>query len=278
VESGQSGQSGQSGAKLSRRQEADSVSDYPAPPVAVNHVEAVPRRLRGFLAGKAVFDTTRARYVWENTSYPQYYIPLTDIDASALVDEGTSMETSRGDARRYGLRVGDVDRPNAAAVLTAAKVERLDDTVRFAWSALDAWYEEDEQVFVHPRNPYTRVDSLRSSRHLRVESKGVVLAETSSPVLCFETGLPTRYYIDRTDVDFTHLVPSDTQTSCPYKGTTSGYWSAEVDLRVHPDIAWTYDFPTRELLPISGLIAFYNEKIDLFLGGVELERPHTHLS
>ena len=83
---------------------------------------------------------------------------------------------------------------------------------------------------------------------MRVESKGVVLAETSSPVLCFETGLPTRYYIDRTDVDFTHLVPSDTQTECPYKGTTSGYWSANVELRIHPDIAWTYDFPTRDLL------------------------------
>ena len=165
------------------------MSDYPAQPVPVNHVEPVPRRIRAFLAGRAVFDTTDARYVWENTSYPQYYIPLADIDANVLVDEGTAMETSRGDARRYGLRVGDVDRPSAATVLTAAKVEGLDDTVRFAWSAFDAWFEEDEQVFVHPRNPYTRVDSLRSSRHLRVESKGVVLAETSSPVLCFETGL-----------------------------------------------------------------------------------------
>jgi uncharacterized protein (DUF427 family) len=261
-----------------RRQEAIAVSDFPAPPVPVNHVQPVPRRVRAFLAGQPVVDTTNARYVWENTSYPQYYIPLADVAADALVDEGQAIETSRGDARRYGVRVGGVDRPSAATVLTAAKVEGLDDTVRFSWSAFDAWLEEDEQVFVHPRNPYTRVDALRSSRRLRVESKGVVLAETTSPVLCFETGLPTRYYFDRTDVDFTHLVPSDTQTECPYKGTTSGYWSANVELRIHPDIAWTYDFPTRELLPIAGLIAFYNEKIDLFLDGVPLERPHTHLS
>ena len=254
------------------------MSDYPAPPVPVNHVQPVPRRIRAFLAGKPVVDTTEARYVWENTSYPQFYIPLGDVDANALVDEQTAIETSRGDVQRYGVRVDDVDRPSAASVLTAAKVEGLDNTVRFSWSAFDAWFEEDEQVFVHPRNPYTRVDSLRSSRKLRVESKGVVLAETSSPVLCFETGLPTRYYIDRTEVDFTHLVPSDTQTACPYKGTTSGYWSANVELRIHPDIAWTYDFPTRELQPIAGLIAFYNEKIDLFLDGVALERPHTHLS
>ena len=105
------------------------------------------------------------------------------------------------------MQVGDVARPKAASVLTAAKVEGLDDTVRFAWSAFDAWFEEDEQVFVHPRNPYTRVDSLRSTRTVRVESHGVVLAESSSPVLCFETGLPTRYYLNRTDVDFTNLAP-----------------------------------------------------------------------
>jgi uncharacterized protein (DUF427 family) len=254
------------------------VNDFPTPPVPVNHVQPVPRRVRAFLGGVAVFDTTNARYVWENTSYPQYYIPLADVRADALVDENQSIETSRGDARRFGVRVGGEDRPSAATVLSAAKVDGLDDTVRFSWSTFDAWFEEDERVFVHPRNPYTRVDALRSSRHLRVESKGVVLAETTSPVLCFETALPTRYYIDRTDVDFTHLVPSDTQTECPYKGTTSGYWSANVELRIHPDIAWTYDFPTRELLPIAGLIAFYNEKIDLFLDGVPLERPHTHLS
>jgi uncharacterized protein (DUF427 family) len=260
-----------------RRQEAIAVSNFPDPPVPVNHVQPVPRRIRAYLAGQAVVDTTDARYVWENTSYPQYYIPLADVRAEVLIDEGQAMETSRGDARRYGLRVGDVDRPSAATVLTAPKVEGLDDTVRFSWSAFDSWFEEDEQVFVHPRNPYTRVDSLRSSRHLRAESKGVVLAETTSPVLCFETGLPTRYYIDRTDVDFTHLVPTDTQTECPYKGTTSGYWSANVELRIHPDIAWTYDFPTRELSPIAGLIAFYNEKIDLFLDGELLERPRTHL-
>ena len=254
------------------------MSDFPAPLVPVNHVQPVPRRIRAFLGGRPVFDTTAARYVWENTSYPQYYIPLRDVDAGALVDEGTTTETSRGDAKRYGVRVGDVDRPSAASVLTAAKIDGLDDTVRFSWSAFDAWFEEDEQVFVHPRNPYTRVDSLRSSRHLRVESKGVVLAETSSPVLCFETGLPTRYYLNRTDVDFTHLVATDTVTSCPYKGTTTGYWSAVVHGRTHPDIAWTYDFPSRDLSPIAGLIAFYNEKVDIFLDGVALERPRTKFS
>jgi uncharacterized protein (DUF427 family) len=252
--------------------------DYPSTLVPENHVESVPRRIRAVLNGETLLDTTAARYVWEWSPFPQYYIPLSDVRAEVLVDEGTTEETPRGDVKIFGLRLGDVHRPKAAKVLGAAKVAGLDDTVRFEWSAFDAWYEEDEQVFVHPRNPYTRVDAIRSTRTVRVESHGVVLAESSSPVLCFETGLPTRYYLNRTDVDFTKLTSSGTETSCPYKGTTSGYWSAVVEGRTHPDVAWTYDFPTRELLPIAGLIAFYNEKLDLFLDGVELERPNTHFS
>jgi uncharacterized protein (DUF427 family) len=254
------------------------VSDYPAPPVPADHTEPVPRRVRAFLAGRAVVDTTRARYVWEWPGFPQFYVPLADVAPEVLVDEGATEDTPRGDVRLFGLRVGDVHRPGAAKVLGAAKVEGLDDTVRFEWSALDAWFEEDERVFVHPRSPYTRVDAIRSTRTVRVESKGVVLAESSSPVLLFETGLPTRYYLNRTDVDFSRLVPSDTVTACPYKGTTSGYWSAQIEGRVHPDIAWSYDFPTREVLPIAGLVAFYNEKLGIFVDGAELERPRTHFS
>jgi len=253
------------------------VRDYPAPPVPVNHVEPVPRRVRASLAGRTVVDSTRALYVWEGPGFPQFYLPVADVDPDVLVDEGIIAETPRGDVRQHGLRVGEVHRPGAALVLSAAKVEGLDDTVRFEWSALDAWFEEDERVFVHPRSPYTRVDALRSTRTVRVESKGMVLAESSSPVLLFETGLPTRYYLNRTDVDFTHLVPSDTETACPYKGTTTGYWSARVGDRIHPDVAWSYDFPLREVFPIAGLIAFYNEKVDIFLDGRELPRPRMHL-
>ena len=147
-----------------------------------------------------------------------------------------------------------------------------------SWDAAEHWYEEDEEVFVHPRDPFVRVDAIKSSRHVRVERDGRMLAESGDPILVFETGLPTRYYFNRTDVDFTKLVPSETVTSCPYKGTTSGYWSAVVEGRTHPDVAWTYDFPTREVLPLAGLIAFYNEKTDIFVDGAKLERPETRLA
>ena len=133
-------------------------------------------------------------------------------------------------------------------------------------------------MYVHPRSPYTRVDALRSSRAIRIERDGVVLAESAAPVMVFETGLPTRYYLDRTSVFFEHLVPSDTVSRCPYKGTTSEYWSVLSRGRVEADLAWAYDFPTRQLLPIAGMVAFYNEKVDCFVDGKLVDRPETHFS
>jgi uncharacterized protein (DUF427 family) len=254
------------------------VNDYPAAITPVNHVEPVPRRIRAMLAGQTVLDTTRALYVWEWAAYPQYYIPAADVRMDLLADENQVRQSRRGKESLHALRAGQVHRPHAARVLTESSVDGLANTVRFEWDALDAWFEEDEQVFVHPRNPYARVDALRSARTVRVEIAGTVLAESSSPVMVFETGLPTRYYLDRTAVAFGLLTPSDTVTACPYKGTTSGYWSFRDGATVHEDIAWAYDFPTRQLLPIAGLVAFYNEKVDTFLDGRLLDRPVTPFS
>jgi uncharacterized protein (DUF427 family) len=252
------------------------MNDYPVMIAAANRVEPVPRRIRALLGTEFVFDTTRAHYVWEWPYYPQYYLPLADVNTDHLVDEDTTQHSPRGLVHLYGLRVGDVHHPHAAKVLRDSTVDRLCNTVRFEWSGLDAWFEEDERVFVHPRNPYVRVDALRSTRTVRVELEGVVLGETSAPIMVFETGLPTRYYLNRTEVNFDHLLPTDTVTECPYKGTTSAYWSVRTGDHVHTDLAWSYDFPTRQLLPISGLIAFYNERAEIFVDGHLLERPKTH--
>jgi uncharacterized protein (DUF427 family) len=254
------------------------VPDYPATIVTVNHVEPVPRRIRAYLGGEKVLDTTRALYVWEWPGYPQYYIPVSDVRRDLLVPEGQTQQTGRGAAELHGLRVGEVHRPHAARLIAESAIDGLPGTVRFEWGALDAWFEEDEQVFVHPRSPYTRVDALRSDRPVRIELDGVVLADSPSPVMVFETGLPTRYYVSRSHVNFEHLIPTGTVTACPYKGVTSGYWSARVGGTVHEDLAWVYDFPTRQLLPIAGMIAFYNERVDTFVDGQLLERPHTHFS
>lgn len=254
------------------------MADYPHMIVPVDHVEPVPRRIRAVLGGQVVLDTTEALYVWESPYYPQYYIPVGDVAPDLLVDEDYEERTHRGTARRQGLAVGEIVRPRSACLYGADAADGLAHTVRFYWDALDAWYEEDEEVFVHPRRPYVRVDALRSTRRVRIDLDGVTLAESSSPVMVFETGLPTRFYLNPTQVNFDHLVATATVTSCPYKGMTSSYWSIRVGDITYPDLAWSYDFPTRQLLPIAGLVAFYNEKVDVTVDGMSLARPNTHFS
>jgi len=251
------------------------VPDYPQAITPVGHVEPVPRRVRALLGRQTVLDTTAARYVWEWPFYPQFYVPLADVARGVLVDEGVDKRRKIGPVHQYGLTAGGQTRSAAAWAPVGGELEG---TVHLEWSALDAWFEEDEQVFVHPRNPYTRVDALRSTRSVRVALDGVLLAESSSPVLVFETGLPTRYYLPRTALRLDVLEPSGTVTECPYKGRTSAYWSARIGDALHRDLAWSYDFPTRQLLPIAGLVAFYNEKVDITLDGQPLERPRTHFS
>jgi uncharacterized protein (DUF427 family) len=253
------------------------MSGVPKAIVPVGHVAPVPRRVRAILGGITVLDTTRALYLWDWPYYPRFQIPAEDLAADVLIEASVQERDRHGTLVRSDLHAGGIERAGAASRYVSSGTPELVDTICLKWDALDAWFEEDEEVFVHPRSPYVRVDALRSSRNVRVELNGVVLAETSSPVLVFETGLPTRYYFNRTDVEFAHLEPTDTVTSCPYKGRTSRYWSAEIAGRIYRDLAWAYDFPTRQLLPIAGLVAFYNENVDLFVDGHEQPRPTTHL-
>jgi uncharacterized protein (DUF427 family) len=250
--------------------------DYPQMAAARGRVEPAPRRVRGYLGHELIFDTTAARYVWEVPYYPQYYIPLADVRAEFLRDEDHPQKVQLGPSRLHSLVSGDQTYPSAARVFDAGDGP-VAGTVRFEWSPL-RWFEEDEPIYGHPRNPYSRVDALRSHRTVRVELDGIVLADTRSPVLLFETGLPTRYYIDPTDVFFEHLQASPTQTLCPYKGVTSGYWSVLAGDTVHPDLAWTYHYPLPAVGQIAGLVAFYNEKLDIVVDGVALSRPQTHFS
>jgi uncharacterized protein (DUF427 family) len=226
------------------------VSGPPAPAVAAGHVEPCPRRVRARLDGRVVVDTVDARYVWEHPWYPRWAIPVADVDPAVL-------------ARDPGHRLLDGE---------------LAGTVALTWSALDAWFEEDEEVHVHPRSPYVRVDALRSRRHVRVELDGVVLAESDAPVLLFETGLPTRAYLDPTAVDTTRLAPSATVTACPYKGVTSRYWSVVTPAGRYDDLAWSYDHPAPAVARIAGLVAFYDERVDVVVDGVTRPRPRTHLA
>ena len=150
--------------------------------------------------------------------------------------------------------------------------EDLAGYVAVPWDAHEHWYEEDEEVFVHPRDPFVRVDALRSSRRVRVQREGRVLAESGAPIVVFETGLPTRYYLPEGDVDGSLLEPSDSHTGCPYKGIAS-YRDVALDGRRHRDLFWWYPEPLAEAARLRGHLAPYNERVDLYVDDELQDRP-----
>jgi uncharacterized protein (DUF427 family) len=230
-------------------------------------VEQGAKRVRAYLGGRLVADTTRPLLVWERPFYPAYYVPAADIAAELVPTGGVDRSSDRGDGQVLDVRVDGATATAAAVRFGASPVAELRDAVRLEWSAMDAWFEEDEEVFVHPRSPYTRVDILRSSRHVRVEAGGVVLAETSQPTLLFETGLPTRFYLPPTHARMELLRPTATVSHCPYKGQAA-YWSVVVDGDVREDAAWSYPTPLPESEGIAGLLCFYPAKVDVLVDGV----------
>jgi uncharacterized protein (DUF427 family) len=203
--------------------------------------------VRGTREGETIVDSRRTMLVWEpGKKVPIYAFPADDV-APGLRDPGS-------------LGVRGFDDPDLAGYVT------------IAWDAVEHWYEEDEEVFVHPRDPFVRVDALRSSRHVRVERDGQLLAESDAPILVFETGLPTRYYLPESDVDASLLGDSDLQTGCPYKGFAS-YCDVMLDKRRHPNLFWYYPAPFPEVAPVKGHLAPYNERVDLIVDGQPQQRP-----
>ncbi|MFB7877592.1 DUF427 domain-containing protein [Nocardia sp. NPDC056064] len=234
------------------------------------------KRVRVYLRGRLVGDTLRPLLVWEVPYYPTYYVPFVDISADLEPNGGSEHHDGRGTATGYDVVVDGLRAEGAAVRYADSAYPDLKDAVRLEFGAFD-WFEEDEPIFVHPRDPYSRVDILASSRNVRVEVDGVTVADSSSPRILFETGLPARYYLPLPDVRMDLLTPSDTHSSCPYKGTAD-YWHVEVEGAEHRDIVWIYRTPLPESQKIAGLACFYNEKVDIFVDGVLQERPDTPFS
>ena len=239
-------------------------------------IERAAKRVRAYLGGVPVADTTHPLLVWEKPYYPTYYLPLDDVRTDLLDrDSGPLVHSpSRGDGHTFTVKAGGSVAAGAALRYEVSPLEELRGAIRLEWDAMDAWFEEDEQVFTHPRDPYTRVDILPSSRHVRVEVDSVTIAESAKPTLLFETGLPARYYLPKTHVHMDLLTPTDTASHCPYKGQAE-WWSVRAGDEVHDDLAWSYRTPLPESQKIAGLIAFYDEKVDLYVNGVLQERPST---
>jgi uncharacterized protein (DUF427 family) len=241
------------------------------------HTMPWPRRVRGRLGHDVIVDSTRTLLQLEQRHLPVWYFPRDDVRTQLL--QPSSKRTTcphKGTASYWNIVVDGRTVPNAVWSYDDP-VEGRDDLrgcMAFYWDRVDAWFEEDDEVFVHPRSPFHRVDVLNSSRHVRVELDGVVLGETRRPRLLFETGLPVRYYLPRADVNEDLLEHSDTTSQCPYKGVAT-YYSARVGDRVVPDLAWSYPYPIPECPKVEGLFAFFNEHTDVWVDGELQPRPDT---
>ncbi|MDQ3722152.1 MAG: DUF427 domain-containing protein [Actinomycetota bacterium] len=258
--------------------------------------EPIDKRIRAMVGDDTVIDTIRAMLVWEpKRVVPAYAVPVEDVDGEIL----SMPRAETGDVEAHGV-------PPMGAPQLAGRVV-LDPSVPFAvrttegeplviraaggareaaafraadpalagylivdFDAFDAWYEEDERNVGHPRDPFHRIDIVHSSRHVRVERDGVLLAESARPHLLFEPPLPVRYYLPAEDVRSDLLRPSETRTFCAYKGQ-AWYLSLEGEA----DVAWTYPAPLREAAELTERVAFFNERLDMVVDGTPLERPVT---
>lgn len=245
--------------------------------------ESTEMRVRARSGGRDVVDTTRAMLVWEpRRVVPSYAVPADDLRADLTPSAADPVDVPDG-ALHPGI-------PFAAHTCEGEAVDLLVDGERLTaagfrphdpdlegyvvldFRAFDAWFEEDMELVSHPREPYHRVDVRPTSRSVRIELDGVVLADSAHPVLVFETGLPMRFYLPREDV-VAELTPSSRRTACAYKGHAA-YFSIDG----HPDLAWSYPEPLDGATELTGLIAFFDDNLDVFLDGRLRVPPRTSIA
>jgi uncharacterized protein (DUF427 family) len=256
--------------------------------------EPTAKRVRATLAGEVVVDSTRAVYVWEpQRIIPAYAVPDEDVRAELVPAPATAPPAGpHGFTFPSGIHILDPSVPfgvhstdgEPLSVSAAGQTRHgaafrpadpdLDGLVLLDAAAFDAWLEEDEPVLGHARDPFHRLDIVPSSRTVRVELDGVVLAESARAQLLFEgTILPVRAYVPPADIRVP-LRPSPTRTRCAYKGEAA-YWSVDVGGRTVRDIAWSYETPRAEATALAGLVAFFDERTDVSLDGEMRPRPVT---
>jgi uncharacterized protein (DUF427 family) len=245
--------------------------------------EPTPKRLRVYLADELVADTGNGLLVWEpRRMVPTYAVPEADVAArlesagrvTALAEQPLLVPTNPFTAHTCAGEMFDVVVNGARRTAAAFRPDDPDLTgyVMLDFNAFD-WREEEEAVVAHPHDPFKRIDILASTRHIRLEWEGRLLAESTRPLLLFETLLPVRYYLPSADV-VVNLEPTDTVTYCAYKGRAS-YFSVPDG---PSDVAWTYHEPLREAEPVRDHIAFFNERVDVIVDGQSGERPVTQWS
>jgi uncharacterized protein (DUF427 family) len=250
--------------------------ETPEPGMAL-YLEPTPKRIRVEVGGETIADSRRAMLLHEGGHQPIYYFPPEDVRSDVL--EPSEKHThcpKKGDASYYTINVGDTVVRSGAwyypePLEGAPPIEGL---IAFYWGKMGRWLEEDEEAVVHPRDPYHRIDVLRTERDIRISLDGELLAETRGAMALFESNLPTRWYLRREAVS-AELKSSDTITHCPYKGEAHYHSVKLASGATAEDLVWCYEDPLPEAGRIAGLVCFFNERVDIELDGELQERPAT---
>jgi uncharacterized protein (DUF427 family) len=249
------------------------------PPATVNYTvdgpahrllwHPFPRRVRALFGGRTVLDTESASLLHETGLLPQLYVPEADTDGDLLrPTEHRTHCPFKGDARYASVHAGDRTAENAVW----SYPEPLEGTgwltghLAFYWEAMDAWFDEDEEVFGHLRDPYHRVDVRPTTRRVRVLAGGTEVADSRRALLLSETGLPNRYYLPPEDVRTELLGLSATHTVCPYKGRAS-YRSLRADGVTLPDAVWCYPRPREDAVRVAGRYCFHADGVLTLVDG-----------
>jgi uncharacterized protein (DUF427 family) len=256
------------------KQPAGTFNFEPPPPGKTLYLEPTPKRLRVEVGGVTIADSRRAMMLHESGQQPIYYFPPQDVRADVLQDSDRHTHCpKKGDASYYTIRAGGDEVKDGAwyypdPLPGAPPIKGL---IAFYFNRMGRWLEEGEEIVVHPRDPYHRVDVLATDRRIKISLEGTLLAETDRALALFESNLPPRWYLPAEDVKV-ELEPSDTITRCPYKGA-AGYYSAKVP--GGKDLVWYYEQPLDEVGRIKDLVCFFNEKVDIELDGEPQQRPDS---
>jgi uncharacterized protein (DUF427 family) len=259
----------------------DTIVQYPSEPGYVVFTMPMPKRLRIKVGDIIVADTIEGLVMQESDHLPVYYFPTKDVHEEYLMLSSTTTESPfKGKATHYSLNTG-VTLVEDAAWRYLEPIEGcppIADYLAFYWNKVDHWYEEDEEIFVHARDPFRRVDCLPSSRRVQVVVDGEIVADSGRATFLFETGMPTRYYLPISDTRLDLLSPSRYISRCPYKGIAN-YYDLTVKSKRRENLVWYYPDPVHESQRVKGLVCFYNEFVDrILVDGVEQPKPMTSSS
>jgi len=230
------------------------------------------RRVRAIHNHTIIVDTTKTLFVWEHPYYPQIYVPYNVLQNCSARDK---KEITKDDKTAAALVEITIPAKHGLDEVKTDRSLRFSDDesngplagmIRIEFGSMDEWLEEDLPIYVHPKDPFKRVDILTSTRPIEVKVAGKTVAKTTTSAHLYETGLPTRYYMPLSAVDQSVLRPSDLVTKCPYKGEAE-YYHVVVDGQSKENIVWYYRLPTHESAAVAGLVCFYNEKVDIILDG-----------